>query len=681
MAGIVTVKGTGHFAGASRPDGAAVIARLAVAAAGAQSLRELLRSAADLALEALPAERCSIFLADDAGTVLRPAWASGVHDRALWRQFRRMAPIDLTAVPARLRLFRSGRVAPVADLARSSLAPAGVPRAFGARAALLAPLVANGDALGLVVLDWSRPGRLFAAEEREAATAVAAVLALAVARFRPTPGPANAVVVRRVAAMGRSLHAARSADEVFDRVDAALHELFGARLASADMLLGHRLTDVPAFRWRPAGRQAGASALRLPLLFEGRRLGAASIEPASGHRLRPYEEKACADLLALAVESVARLTAEEHLRRSLQEAEMLRQVSEALAGAGSPEAALREANRVLRPALGVSLEEVALAKAPLRQAIGARAPEGAELDALRSWRAVLGKGRSPLRPRAVDDGGPGTLLVPLAHRGRALGVLRASVPAEGGVPDDVLLGIGAVYAEVVYRAGFLREVAESERRLAVAAERERIAQDLHDSVAQIVVGMGMRLAQYVAEAPDRVWRSRMEELLRMAGRGNRQVRQAIHELLFLDARRDGLVASVRELVRTFETSTGLPVRFMVKGTPTSLPTAREDALFRVAHEALMNIERHSRASLATVQLSYGEDGVVLAVRDDGVGLGHRDPFGADNGHFGIRAMQQRLSAAGGELRVTNARPRGVVVEGRIERKGVVNERRARRRGR
>jgi signal transduction histidine kinase len=193
--------------------------------------------------------------------------------------------------------------------------------------------------------------------------------------------------------------------------------------------------------------------------------------------------------------------------------------------------------------------------------------------------------------------------------------------------------------------------------------------------------MGMRLAQYVADAPDRVWRARMEDLLRMAGRGNRQVRQAIHELLFLDARRDGLVASVRELVRTFETSTGLPVRFLVKGTPASWPTEREDALFRVAHEALMNIERHSRASLATVQLTYDTDDVVLSVRDDGVGLGHRDPFGAGDGHFGIRAMQQRLAATGGELRVSNAKPRGVVVEGRIKRKGAANDRRTRRRGR
>ncbi|MDQ3756772.1 MAG: hypothetical protein M3394_02860, partial [Actinomycetota bacterium] len=194
-------------------------------------------------------------------------------------------------------------------------------------------------------------------------------------------------------------------------------------------------------------------------------------------------------------------------------------------------------------------------------------------------------------------------------------------------------------------------------------------------------GMGMRLAHYVADAPDKVWRSRMEELLRMAGRGNRQIRQAIHELLFLDARRDGLVASVRELVRTFETSTDLPVRFVVRGTPVSLSTEREDALFRVAHEALMNIERHARASLATVQLVYGDEDVVLSVRDDGVGLGHRDPFGAAEEHFGIRAMQKRLAAAGGELRVRNAKPRGVVVEGCIERKGAANDRRARRRRR
>lgn len=682
MAGIVTIGSTGRSLATPPAADAGVVTRLAVAAAGAETLPRLLQTAAELALEAVPAERCSIFLADDAGTVLRPAWAtSPVADRSMWREFRRMAPVDLAAVPARLRLFRSGRVAPVADLMRSSLAPMGIPRAFGARAALLAPLVANGDALGLVVFDWSRPGRLFADEEREAAAAVAAVLALAVARFRPTPGPANATVVRRVAAVGRSLHRAASGDEAFERVDEALHELLGVRLAGADMLLGDKLADIETLRWRPEGRPS-SSMLRLPLLLEGRRLGAASIDVPQGRALRPYEVRACADLLALAVESVVRCASEEHMRRNLHRAEVLRRVSEAIAGSGGTTGALREVNRVLKPELGVSLEEVVLAKPPLRLAVGARAPEGVEVDALRSWRSVLGKGRSPLKPRPVEGDPAGLVLVPLAHRGRILGVLRVTAPAGGDrALDDVLLGVGAACAEVVHREGFLREMAESERRLAVAAERERIAQDLHDSVAQIVLGMGMRLAQYVADAPDKVWRGRMEELLRMAGRGNRQVRQAIHELLFLDARRDGLVASVRELVRTFETNTGLPVRFTVKGTPVSLPTGREDALFRVAHEALMNIERHSRASLATVQLAYSTDNVALSVRDDGVGLGHRDPFGANDGHFGIRAMQQRLAAAGGELRVSNAKPRGVVVEGRIDQKGTANERRARRRGR
>src|SRR5688500_5388285 len=105
----------------------------------------------------------------------------------------------------------------------------------------------------------------------------------------------------------------------------------------------------------------------------------------------------------------------------------------------------------------------------------------------------------------------------------------------------------------------------------------------------------------------------------------------------------------------------MPVRFVVRGTVVHMGASKEDALFRVAHEALVNIERHARASLATVQLTYGDDALSLSLRDDGVGLGHRDPFGR-SGHFGIRAMQRRLEDAGGELRVTNAAPRGVLVE-------------------
>lgn len=679
MAGIVTLESTERelgTAGVQSAAGGSILGRVALAAAGAVSLQDLIEQVAALALEAVPAEHCAVFLADAGTTTLRSAWAVDRHAAGPGlRQGCRTLPlgdgdVDVATVPARLRLFRSGRVAAVADLARSSLAPPGLVDRAGTRAALLAPLVAHHEPVGLLVLGWSAPGRAFSQEERDTAAAIAAVMAMAVAGMRAGTEPVSAVSVRQLVAAGSSFEGATSVPEVLDRLDRALADVLEVQLVGVDVALDDDAADRAALAWRSAvARPARRADLALPITAADRQLGSVSLALPPRRLLHRDEVDACAALVSFAATALVRVVDEGRLRVRLQEAEARRRLSDVVASAGGVLPAIRELNRTLPGELGIAVEGLSVANAGLRASVGGEAPERVELEAIRSWRAVLARARSPLRPRRAD----GLVLVPVVHGNRVLGALRVAPAPVGGVAsladvaDELLLAVGTGLAEVVHRAGLQREVAESERRLAVAAERERIAHDLHDSVGQIITGMGMRLAQCLADAPDRTWRARLEELLRMAGRGNREIRQAIHELLFLDARRDGLVASVRELVRTFEVTTGLPVHFVVKGTPASLAADREDALFRAAHEALVNVERHARASMATVELAYGTDAVTLVVRDDGVGLGHRDPFGADGGHFGIRAMQQRLESAGGELRVENARPRGVVVEAEIAR--------------
>lgn len=692
----------GQAVAPSSPDGD-VLLRLARATAGASDLAGLLRPAAPLLRRAVGARRCSVFVADAAGTRLCPVWsdAEPVDAEAL-RRFLAVPPVDLDAVPGQARLFRQGRVVTVADLARSSVAPTGLAASFGARSALLAPLHHDGVAVGLVVLDWPTPGRTFSTEEQRLAGDLASVLAPALARLAAdapsVPAGSGDSAVPSVAAhlldLAARFVAAPDVTGVLRCLDASLEELLGARLDAVDVAPSGLVPDtIVQWRPRPPLRQAASahlaradeqrggtveprvvpsapgSAVLLPLTVDGRALGSITVVPSPERPLEGADLETAGALAALAAAAVARAAHEDGLRLRLHHAEALYRLSDAIAGTGDIETALRELNRTLPAELGITLESICIANAQMRATVGADGPTDHELEVIRSWRSVLAKGRTPLQARPVDGG----LLVPVAHRSRVQGALRVRVDGERGpVVDDLLLAIGTGCADVVHRAALQEHLAESERRLVVANERERLAQDLHDSVAQIVTGMGMRLAQYVADAPNRLWRMRLEELLRMAARGNREIRAAIHALLFLDTHREGLPTSVRALVRKFEVTTGLPVRFVLRGTPTALASAKEDALFRVAHEALMNVERHSRAALASVQLTYSVDAVSLAVRDDGVGLGHRDPFGVGGGHFGIRAMQQRLEAVGGELRVRNARPRGVVVEARVAKNGTRN---------
>ncbi len=122
-------------------------------------------------------------------------------------------------------------------------------------------------------------------------------------------------------------------------------------------------------------------------------------------------------------------------------------------------------------------------------------------------------------------------------------------------------------------------------------------------------------------------------------------------------RRDGLVTSVRELARRFSATTGVSVTVDIAGTVLALSPDREDALFRVVHEALSNVERHADAASVSVALAYEPDEVRVVVEDDGVGIGGGGTTVADAPRFGLRAIQRRVRAA-----VRDRRPHGTLIE-------------------
>ncbi|MBW3668888.1 MAG: GAF domain-containing sensor histidine kinase [Actinobacteria bacterium] len=674
MAGVATLeqqhRAVGLLTRSARPGGspgsAGVVQRVAGIVASSLTVEELFTAVAKATIEGIPAARCNAFV---------------VRDGALSPVDGDLPALPLDA-PVALRLLGRDRTIGVADLTRSSLRCLAGPEA-DAGSLLAAPVVADGTPLGALVVVWDAPGRVVAAHERELLETIAALVGVALQRREAERRAARVSVLAAAAA---ALGQARTADDVVAALEGACAALWPA--ATCRVLLESAMPSLFAADEVAAsllGGPADASGVTerffigLPVTSEAGTFGAVVVRRGAATPAPSSAELEVARTAAsLAADALARVEADEQARLRLHEAEVLARLSHVVACSGGLADAVRELNRTLAVDLGVKLRSISIANAKLRVAVGGRIPDAVELEAVRSWRAVLAKGGS-LRCRPV----PGGVLVPVAHRTKVHGAMRVAAGgvAIEGATEALLLAMGAACAELVHKAGLREQLADSERRLAVAAERDRIAQDLHDSVGQLIVAMGMRLAQYVADAPDKVWRLRLEELLQMAGRGNREVRQSVYALLFLEARGTGLASSIRELCSRFEITTGLPVRFQQRGTPTAMASVKEDALFRTAHEALVNAERHARASMLTVQLVYGSDGVRVSVRDDGVGLRHRDPFGR-SGHFGIRAMQRRVEEAGGELRVTNAEPRGVLVEASVSsRKGAVGVAGARRRRR
>lgn len=195
------------------------------------------------------------------------------------------------------------------------------------------------------------------------------------------------------------------------------------------------------------------------------------------------------------------------------------------------------------------------------------------------------------------------------------------------------------------------ELAEVSREAGVLAERERLARDIHDTIAQGFTSIVM-LAQ-AAEAE--VGPNRNLELVARTARENLAETRGLVAALAPPALAAGsLVEALRRLAADF----ALPVDLDVEGEQRPLGPAAEVVLLRVAQESLANVRKHAGARSVWMSLEYGPDAARLTVADDGRGF---DPEAVASG-FGLRGMRGRVEQAGGGLAVRSGAGEGAVVE-------------------
>jgi signal transduction histidine kinase len=247
--------------------------------------------------------------------------------------------------------------------------------------------------------------------------------------------------------------------------------------------------------------------------------------------------------------------------------------------------------------------------------------------------------------------------VPLAVAADLFGVLALYFrePRPFSEEDVRLMQSYADQAALAIENARLREQLE---RSAVAAERSRLARDLHDSVTQSLFAASMQ-----AEALRRKWRPPSEEAQASLDDVERLTRSALAEMraLLLEMRPAGVAQSslqdlLRSLVEAVETQTHMPVRCSVAAVPATSPDVTM-ALYRITQEALNNVVRHAKAQSAWVQLDCSGGLLTLVVGDDGRGFDSPE-IGPEQ--FGLRIMRERAEAVGATLTVASAR-HGTVV--------------------
>lgn len=218
---------------------------------------------------------------------------------------------------------------------------------------------------------------------------------------------------------------------------------------------------------------------------------------------------------------------------------------------------------------------------------------------------------------------------------------------------------GDVTAERRNQAGLRAYAAHLLNTLEV--ERQRIARELHDQTIQQLV-LVCRQMENVDEMNGPLTATdatRLKDARKTAEDGVKWLRDFIRTLRppILDDL--GIGASIRRLLADFKERTGTEARFKIAGGVERLSPDKELNLFRIAQEAIWNIEHHASASRVEVGLTFGQRRVSLEVMDNGVGfavLPEPTDFTA-GGHFGLLGMQERAASMGGSLEVRSA-PKG-----------------------
>ncbi|WP_235018021.1 GAF domain-containing sensor histidine kinase [Thermomonospora echinospora] len=264
--------------------------------------------------------------------------------------------------------------------------------------------------------------------------------------------------------------------------------------------------------------------------------------------------------------------------------------------------------------------------------------------------------------------------VPIRDGEDVLGIIfLANKRAPGGFTeaDQELLTLFAAHAAIAIANARLHE---RNRELTVVEERNRLARELHDAVAQKL--FSLRLTAQAAAAlaerdPARTVRE-LDQVQRLAGEALAELRAVIHELRPADLAGDGLVASLRKHVevldRAHETRVGLTVEREAAGLAAELSDEHEIAVFRIAQEAVHNALRHAGARTVEVRLAGAGagGGLRLEVVDDGRGLDAEAADPSRQGGLGLASMRERAASVGGALTVDSRPAPGTGTRVRLE---------------
>jgi signal transduction histidine kinase len=202
-------------------------------------------------------------------------------------------------------------------------------------------------------------------------------------------------------------------------------------------------------------------------------------------------------------------------------------------------------------------------------------------------------------------------------------------------------------ATLAENAGLHEQLMTQAREAGIQDERQRMAREIHDTLAQGLTGIVTQLqAAEQATADPARWRRHFQAATRLARESLSEARRSVHALRPEPLESAPLADALEDVAARWSALHGIPVEVTTTGTERPLRSDAEDALLRTAQEALANVAAHAGASRVGLTLSYLDGEVALDIRDDGRGIGGGRPGG-----FGLIAMRQRIENVSGSLSI------------------------------
>ncbi len=264
--------------------------------------------------------------------------------------------------------------------------------------------------------------------------------------------------------------------------------------------------------------------------------------------------------------------------------------------------------------------------------------------------------------------------VPLTKNDRLLGIMNVATSQwDTFTPEDlqILTAIGFQLATAIERT----QLAEQATRVVLVEERNRLAREVHDTLAQELAGIALQLevADALLETTPEQARTRIQQALARTRESLQEARRSVLDLRSGPLEQLDLPSALADLAERFAAEHHISVSTQIELDGPRLSARHEQALYRIAQEALANVSRHAQASAVEIVLRRVDQQVQLVITDNGRGFAAKQPprkqrhaanqkLTAETQRFGLVSMRERAHMLGGTIHIASALGAGTRIE-------------------